>query len=306
MALKGVKPETVPKRLKGLFFGPAGSGKTWTAIGFPSPYLIDTEKGATNEQYVKRLKASGGLYYSTADFDEMLAEVKSLLTEKHNYRTLIIDPLTVVYNDLCDKAARHLAIKSKDADSDGTEFGRHKQHADRQVKHLLNLLLRLDMNVIITSHSKTKWEKSGDSFKEAGATFDCYSKLDYLFDLVFEVQQRSKDSRVGIVRKTRVEGFPLGEVFPFSYEEIATRYGRDVLEKTAETVKLIGKDRLARVMQLIEALHVEPATSEKWLDKAGCDTLAELSEEQGEKVIAMLESKIAVAPAPATAAQPAA
>src|SRR5688572_789668 len=65
MALRGKTPEKVEKRLKVLFYGPAGCGKTTTSIQFPRCYLIDTERGAENEQYVKLLQASGGAYYFT-------------------------------------------------------------------------------------------------------------------------------------------------------------------------------------------------------------------------------------------------
>lgn len=298
MALRGVKPKAVEKRLKGLLYGPAGVGKTTVATQFPRPYLIDTERGAVNEQYVKALEAAGGAYFFTADFDEILVEVGSLLSEKHDYRTLVIDPLTVPYNDLCDKEARHLAAASKEAGSDGTEFGRHKQRADRKVKRLLNLLLRLDMNVIITSHSKTKWEKSGDSFKEAGTTFDCYGKLDYLFDLVFEIQKRGQE-RVGIVRKTRVAAFPEGDVFPFNYPTIAERYGHDILERQAEALKLATPERVAELERLVDLLKIPEATVDKWLTKADADTLAEMPEAAVEKCIAMLQAKVSGAPSEA-------
>src|SRR5690606_26555919 len=103
-----------------------------------------------------------------------------LLSERHDFKTLVIDPLTIVYNDLLDKAAEEV----------GTDFGKHKGPADRKIKHLLNLLLRLDMNVIITSHAKPNWvrakdAKGKDTVIQEGITFDCYGKLDYLFDLVF-------------------------------------------------------------------------------------------------------------------------
>jgi GTPase SAR1 family protein len=42
MALRAKKPEAVEKRLKALFYGSAGVGKTTAAIQFPRPYLIDT------------------------------------------------------------------------------------------------------------------------------------------------------------------------------------------------------------------------------------------------------------------------
>lgn len=285
MALRGKKPEAIQKRLKALFFGVAGVGKTTAAIQLPGAYLIDTERGAENEQYTKMLNAGGGAYFFTADFDELLAEVTSLLTEKHNYRTLIIDPLTVVYNDLLDKSAKSLATKD---DPEGMAFGRHKSKADRKVKHLMNLLLRLDMNVIITSHAKIVW---GDGMKNMGNTFDCYAKLDYLFDLVFEIQRRGKE-RIGVVRKTRLESFPEGNVFPFSYEEIATRYGRDILERKAEVEALASADQVARITYLIDLLKIPAEVIDKRLYKAQAESVAELPTVVAQQWIAELETKL--------------
>src|SRR6185312_17208467 len=105
MALRGVKPKAIQKRLKALFYGSAGVGKTTAAIQFPQPYLIDTEKGAENTQYIKILEKNGGSIFQTSDFDDLIKEVKALLTEKHEFKTLVIDPLTTLYNDLLDKSA---------------------------------------------------------------------------------------------------------------------------------------------------------------------------------------------------------
>lgn len=273
MALRGIKPSTIEKRLKALFYGESSAGKTTAAIQFPVPYLIDTERGATNDQYVQRLNDAGGAYFFTCDFDEMVQEVTSLLSEAHTYKTVIIDPLTVLYNDLLDKSAKALATKE---DPQGTAFGRHKAAADRKIKHLLNLLLRLDMNVIITSHAKMQW---GDGMVKLGNTFDCYAKLDYLFDLVFEVQKRGKDSRVGVVRKTRHTGFPEGDIFPFSYDEIAKRYGREILERQATPELLATPEQVAQLSNMVELLKIPSETTDRWLDKSNAATFAEMPAE---------------------------
>jgi len=277
MALRGIKPTTVKKRLKALFYGPAGVGKTTAAIHFPKPYLIDTEKGATNDQYVKILDKNGGAYFYTGDFDEILKEVKALLTEEHPYKTLIIDPLTTIYNDLLDKSA----LKN------GTDFGRHYSEANKQIKHLLNLLIRLDMNVIITSHAKNEY---GQNMSVLGQTFDCYKKLDYLFDLVFEIQKRGKD-RIGITKKSRIEALPDGDSFPFSYGEIANKYGKEILEKDSVSQKLASDEQIAQLKHLID-LYKEPAEIvSKWLAKAQAETLEELPEEVTIKIINHLEER---------------
>jgi|ERR1041385_92067 DNA polymerase III delta prime subunit len=285
MALRGVKPEAIKKRLKALFYGAAGVGKTTAAIQFPKPYLIDTEKGAENDQYVEMIKKSGGVTFQTSDFDDLLKEVISLLTEKHEYKTLIIDPLTTLYHDLLDKSAKE---RISDKDLDGTAFGGHYGAANKKMKQLLNLLLRLDMNVIITSHAKNEY---GDNLKVLGQTYDCYKKLDYLFDLVFEIQKRGS-SRIGIIKKSRIEGFPDGETFPFSYEEIAKKYGKDILEKDAVSQKLSTQEQVKEVKRLISLLKIPEETYQKWLDKASSSTFEEMPFDTIQKCIEYLNSKI--------------
>ena len=278
MSLRGVKPELIEKRLKALFYGGAGVGKTTASASFPKPYFIDTEKGATNDQYVKLLKESGGVVFQTSDFEELMKEVKSLLTEKHEYKTLVIDPLTTLYNDLLDKSA----IKH------GTDFGRHYNEANKKIKHLLNLLLRLDMNVIITSHAKNEY---GANLSVLGQTYDCYKKLDYLFDLVFEIQKRGKE-RVAIIKKTRIEAFPDGEVFPFSYDEVAKRYGREILEKESEAQELADEDQVKEVKRLIDLLKIPEETTDKWLKKGESENWDEMSKKSMEAIIVHLQTVI--------------
>lgn len=284
MPLRGKPPSTVEKRLKALFYGRAGVGKTTAAIQFPRPYLIDTERGAENDQYVKLLKEAGGAYLATSDPKEVIAELQSLITEKHEYRTVIIDPLTVIYNDLLDTAAEEV----------GTDYGRHKGPANRAIKRLLGLLLRVDMNVIITSHAKPKWVRSKDhrgkdAVAQEGQTYDCYDGLDYLFDLVFEIEVRGKE-RVGIVKKTRVEGFPEGDVFPFSYDAIAEKYGRAILEREAVAQAFVSKEKAAELRELLSVRADAAEKEAAWLKKANADSLDELPADIAEKCIAFLKS----------------
>jgi hypothetical protein len=286
MALRGTKPTSADKRLKALFFGTPGAGKTTAAIQFPRPYLIDTERGAEREQYTRLLNEREGAYLFEPTFDGLLTEVNALLTEKHPYQTVIIDPLTVVYNEMVDRSA----------EANGTEFGRHKIEPDRKVKRLLHMLLRLDMNVIITSHAKGNWVQAKDSkgkdvAVQQGMTFDCYSKLEYLFDLVFEVGRRGKD-RVGIVRKTRVESFAEGEVFPFSYDEIAAKYGRPQLERDSVPEELATREQAADADRLAKLLNIDGDMLDKWFTKAQAATWGEFSKANIEKAIAYMKSRV--------------
>ena len=276
--LKGKKPSAVEKRLKALFYGKAGVGKTTCAIQFPAPYLIDTEKGAENSQYAEILEKQNGAVYQTTDFDELVTEVKALLTEKHDFKTLVIDPLTTIYDSLLDKSALKV----------GTEFGRHYGEANKQMKKLLNLLLRLDMNVIITSHAKNEY---GTNLSVLGQTFDCYKKLDYLFDLVIEIDKRGLD-RVGIVKKSRIKTFAELEEFPFSYEVMADKYGKDIINKEVKAQELATESQIAEILHLIEVFKVPSEVVDKWLDKAQATELSEMPKDALQKCIEHLNEKL--------------
>jgi hypothetical protein len=278
MVLKATKPSVVDCRLKAFFYGGAGVGKTMAAIQFPKPYIIDTEGSTNKPLYVKEINKIGGVSLITIDFDEMMEQVRELLTTNHEYKTLVIDSLTLLYNDLLDKAERKV----------GNEFGRHYGEANKRMKQLLNMLFRLDMNVIITAHSKNEY---GQNLAVLGQTFDCYKKLDYLFDLVFEIQMRG-NHRVGIVKKSRFESFKNSDTFPFSYDEISARYGKDVIERETVAQEVASKEQILELLRLIDLLKVPSDTYQKWLDKSGSTEFEEMPRDAIQKCIDFLSKKI--------------
>lgn len=280
MALRGKKAEAVEKRLKVLFYGNAGVGKTTAALSFPNVYMIDTERGSENTQYLKLLESNNGALFQSSDFSEILQEVKSLLSEKHEYKTLVIDPLTVVYNNLVDQ----YGSKGKEA----VAFGRHYQEANKEIKRLLNLLLRLDMNVIITSHAKNEY---GTDMSVLGSTFDCYKKLDYLFDLVIEIKKHGL-KRFGHVRKTRIATFQEGEEFEFSYKTIADKYGKDILEKKAIAEVLATDEQVKEMKRLIALLKIPEDVTDKWLSAANSSSFSEMSSDKIVKCIESLQQRV--------------
>ena len=284
MALKGKKASAIEKRLKCLFYGVAGAGKTTAAISFPAPYIIDTERGAENAQYLKLIEDNGGAIFQTSDFTEVLNEVKALLSEKHPYKTLIIDPLTVLYNDLLEVAA---AMPTKDG-TEATAFGKHYQHANRKMKQLLQLLLRLDMNVIVTSHAKNEY---GKDMAVLGSTFDCYKKLDYLFDLVIEIRKHGL-KRIGTVRKTRITTFEEGSDFEFSYDTIALKYGKDIIEKESVIEILASPEQVKELDRLVKLLKIPHEVTEKWLTKSNSSHFNDMSAEVIAKCIHSLQQKL--------------
>jgi len=239
--LRGKKPEEKNPRLKALMFGPAGVGKTTAAIQMPKPYVIDCEGGTSH--YGEIIEKKGGAVFETTSMTDVIEEVRALASEKHDYLTLVVDPFTAIYDTELERAEKVV----------GSDFGRHYGQANKTAKRLYHLLSQLDMNVVVTCHSKNVY---GDGMKLAGTTFDGWKRLDYLFDTVFSLDRdpKNKKLRIAKVAKTRLVEFPDQDVFPWSYDELARRYGDDKLTRHAETIDLPNDEQLAQFRGLYEKL----------------------------------------------------
>jgi hypothetical protein len=276
MALRAKPPEAVVKRLKLFMFGVPGVGKTTAATQFPKSYIIDCERGAEN--YDKLIKASGSVLFQTTDAEEIIVELRSLLSEKHDYRTLVIDPITPVYSDLLEKSEVKV----------GSEFGRHYGEANKTMKRMMNLIMSLDMNVVVTAHAKTEY---GENLVKLGYTFDGWKQLDYWFDLVIFLKKTAK-RRIAKVVKTRIESFPDESTFDWSYQAICERYGVDVLEREARVITLASPAQVSELKRLMELVKLPEGTATKWLSKASVEDWADMPGDTISKCIEFINKRL--------------
>ena len=262
--LKGKAPKPEEKRGKALFFGKAGVGKTTAAIQWPMPYVIDCERGTTN--YDKIINAKGGVVMHTVSVQEIIDEVRTLITVEHPYQTLVIDPITAAYSELLDDCEKRV----------GTDFGRHYGAAAKHMKRLVNLFVNLDMNVVITAHAKNEY---GDGLKVIGETFDAWRNLDYTLDLAFRITALSATQREAEVTKTRLESFPLHDRFVWSYDAFADRYGRGLLERNAVPIELATDEHVIQFNDMLNKL-TEQEINRLGIKKAlrGVDNVADLED----------------------------
>lgn len=268
-ALLARPPVLAEPKLRALFYGESGSGKTFCATQFPKPYYIDTESATRYEQYIDNLNATGGMVLNTYDFQEIYNQVSALAREKHDFKTLVIDSLTWVYGGLL----RTCAAKVGDA------HGRHYGEADKQMKMLIDLILRLDMNVVLTTHVKDVRDASGGV---SGLTFDGYKKLDYLFDLVLETK-KAGPNRFAVIKKSRIKAFAELDKIEFNYEEIAKRIKFDAPAHIAEPI--VTQETLDKLKSVIEEQIVSIELQQRWLAKAQVLSLDQLTEKQAIAII---------------------
>lgn len=286
MALKGIKPEiVVAGKPKIMLSGKPGSGKSLFALNAPAPYLIDTEGGATREQYVKKLIANKGAYLGiengSQDFAEVIAQVRELATTKHDYKTLIIDSFSKLYN--VEAAAAE--------ERSGSDFGKDKREADRPTRKLLNWLSRLDMTVILICHQKDKWTRQGRELIMEGSTFDGYKKLDYELDLWLETKLVGQ-SRFATVVKSRIDGFPVGTDIDLDFAAFEKLYGQAVVEGPVKQIVLANNAQVSEIKRLVDLLKVPQEDFDKWLTKAQATDPEDLSAENADKMLKFLNGKI--------------
>jgi hypothetical protein len=287
--LKAKAPELVkPGKIKAVLYGPSGVGKTTLALSFPAPYYFDVEGGAKGPQYRELLKASGGAYMGPEDgtlsFDTLIDQMQALATEKHGYKTLIVDSLTKLFQTTIAQEAERLG--DKDA------FGASKKPAVAAMRRLVLWASRLDMNIWFICHETAEWGMVNGQRAEVGRVADVWDKLIYELDLAVQAVKRGPQ-RSAIVKKSRILAFPDGETFPLEYAEFAARHGRETVEGEASTITLALPDQVAEVTKLLDLVRTDPADVQKWFDRAGVTGWPEMTGEQIAKVIEFLRKKIA-------------
>lgn len=287
--LKAKDPKTTePSKPKILIFGKPGVGKTWFSLDFPSVYYIDTEGGADLAHYTAKLIKSGGVYMGpedgSLDFPTVIEQFQSLATEKHPYRTVVIDSISKLYNSAITSEAERLG--DKDA------FGASKKPAIAYMRRLINWVNKVDMNVVFVAHEKAEWglDKNGDR-TQLGVTFDAWDKLEYELHLALICEKRGP-ARTAKVRKSRLLGFPEGESFPLDFEHFAARYGKDIIEKKVEVLTLATPEQVSEINSLLEIFKIPDDQLTKWFNKAGVEKWEEMTSDQISKCILFLKSQI--------------
>jgi adenylate kinase family enzyme len=284
MALRAKPAEIRPvKRAKILISGEPGSGKTYFSLQWPNVYFIDTEFGAEREQYQRKLIESKGVYLGRDDgvntFEEVIKEMKALATEKHDYKTIVIDSISHLYNSAAAVAE----------EKGGSEFGRDKKQANIPSRQLLRWIDIVPMNVVLIAHQKVDWSNK----EQVKTTYDFYDKAGYLIDIWLEMKGKNF-----VVRKSRIESFQENLVFSREYSKFAELFGSDIINKDVEPIILATEAQVERINQLVSALNVSVEEVEKLQKKFDVDEWAELTNEQITKGIVYFEAKLnAITPA---------
>jgi uncharacterized coiled-coil protein SlyX len=277
MALRGKTPEVVKGRFKAIFYGKEKVGKTTCAASFPAPYIIDAERRLKHQWHVDIVKANKGAYVQLSNYDEIVQEVKELIQAEHSFKTLVIDSLTVVQNELVE------ALKP-------TVKDQRQAYAEAysKLRKLIQLLNRLDMNVIVIAHKKDDYDKVSDTV--IGSTFDAHKDFGYMMDAILEIEKRGK-SYYAIPRGAVG---PLGdaEAFEFKYQKFVDIFGVETFEAESKPEVLANPDQIEELKFLLAKHQVSDATKSAWLSRAKASNFSEMAADKMQAWIDHLAKKM--------------
>lgn len=281
--MPGKKPELVKRgKPKFILSGNSGVGKTFFMLsGFPNPLVIDCEGGAVEPQYIAKMKEVGAEYIGkeegSQDFATIIKELKWYATNKHDRQTLVIDSFSKLYNLTAAIAEEKV----------GNTYQADKKEAQKPTRQLQLWMDRLDMTIALVCHSKSKWMNGQPT---GTTTFDGWDKLEYDLNLWIELVQTGKRRDI-VVRKSRIEGFILGNSYPADYETFAKLYGTEIINKPSEQIILATPEQVADAKGLVAFRNISDEDQKKALKKYDVEQWEELSSDEIKTIIEKLKEK---------------
>lgn len=262
-------------RVKILTWGPSGAGKTWLALQFPRPVVIDMERGT--EQYGGRVPFD---VKRTTDASEVMRLLEWLMTNRHPYQTLVIDPVTVFWESLQKKWSDIFLERNKASKGFKHEFydlqPKDWNTLKSEHKEFIRNLHALDMNVIATCRSKTLYD-GAEFMKKAGETFDGERSLAYHFDVVIQLWTSDGDGKYWAkATKDRTQRLPR-EPFPSSYETIRAAFADSLAERSSEPIAMATEDQIGEIYLLRDALAIPSDLFAERLKAYGAGAVSELT-----------------------------
>jgi len=201
-----VKAQPVRRRFKVALSGIWKTGKTRAALSFPKPAVIDTHRGTDlyDEKYD---------FYVThvSTYKETCSEIDWLRVNavKEGIETLVIDDISTIYDDVIGVTAAWRSNKSgTNAPLNQGDWGIIK----RTWKSFLQMLLRLDLNVVLVTREKDEYEETQNARgeevrkKTGNVVMDVDRQTAYLFDFILHLYTEDNKKAKTSSHFVRIEG----------------------------------------------------------------------------------------------------
>ena len=161
------------------------------------------------------------------DYKTVNAALDELLRDPQGFKTFVLDSFTVLYeNIILGVEAR---LKAKHGNPAYSIQPTDYKIVKSEIKTIINKIMNLDMNVVVTARAKTRYAK-GEFMKEDGTMPDCPEWVPFEFDVILELF-RERNAKVGtaITWKDRTNTLPME--FEYTYEKFVEYMGIEGLER---------------------------------------------------------------------------
>jgi hypothetical protein len=242
--------EQVAPKVKCLIYGPSGVGKTYFALTAPGRVaVIDTEGGTAFYANRAGNELSPFDVLPTKTFAQVERAIAYLRENPTQYATLVIDPVTVLYETLQDAAQHRRAEVRRDTEADLEMLD--WQRIKRAYKRLMTDLVNLPMHVIVTARENELTEERATGQRKErvriGWKPDAEKSTAYYFDTVIRLVPAAKTGREAIIEKdrtgvhdlnARVSAPSFGRVFDKAITAGAQAHGVRTLQSDAEASRI--------------------------------------------------------------------
>jgi hypothetical protein len=294
-----IKSNARPKRIRMMVYGDSGTGKTTFALRLGKCAVMDLERSSVAYSDVGEFDFEVS---PIEDIGKALSDINWLLTEKHNYVTLVIDPITVLYEMLIREwTKRFLKFRRSGVVGHKHEFYDIQPNDWRLIKQDLKSFIatlhRLDMNLVCIAREKTLYSDSSDEMmKKVGKTFDGDRSLVYEFDTVLHLTKDDTGYYCQVEKDRSLAGrfppkFKVDNDFTKPPTEIIKAIGTDLFREP-EPIKLATIEQVSSINAMLAVLKISEEDTQKSLAKYNVTQVKDLSEEDARQVMAKLNERM--------------
>lgn len=260
MAFKIEKAKKVQGHLRVLLYGSYKTGKTLFSVSAPDVLLLDVEGGAN--AYAAKYDFD---VVEIRKYDDVMALLAEIQAGKHpKYKTVVIDSLTRIFNNLRDAMLISMIDRAKRKgytfdEANGIGMQGHAT-VNRKMKQLDALIEQLKVNVIVIAHEKDILEQDDKKgFVKTGVQPDIHSKAPYAYDFILRTTRLDKVYQIAIEDGRSIEPGVIGKSFKnadwhkvmgtFKVDETAGTVPNNEQAIAEEAAALLEKEKAAEALR---------------------------------------------------------
>jgi hypothetical protein len=145
--------KNVPKELRMIIYGPEGIGKSTFGSMAPDPIFLLTEDGLGDIDSPAIPQDEDGKPRVAKSFEEVLECIRTLATEEHDYRTLVVDTLDWLEPLIWKATCKRLAVSSIEEPGYGRGYVENIQEWQEFFDAVTYLRDTRHMGIIMIAHS---------------------------------------------------------------------------------------------------------------------------------------------------------